>query len=70
MTDKPSLSTIVAGNVALRSTETAGVFLGCCPFHTEKTPSFVVDDVAGRFRCYSCRIDGDASDFAARWGKQ
>lgn len=36
---------------------------GLCPFHEEKTPSFHVDPMAGRFHCFGCGLAGDALDF-------
>lgn len=34
---------------------------GLCPFHSEKTPSFVVYD--DHYTCYGCGMTGDAIDF-------
>lgn len=36
-----------------------GALRGACPFHPEKTPSFVVDDAAGRYLCHGCGAHGD-----------
>ena len=36
---------------------------GCCPFHSEKTPSFVVYD--DHYHCYGCGKHGDAITFVA-----
>src|SRR4051794_31986068 len=38
-------------------------FVGLCPFHTEKTPSFNVNPEVGRFRCFGCDASGDAITF-------
>lgn len=34
-----------------------------CPFHTEKTPSFVVNDDRGYFKCFGCNESGDVFSF-------
>jgi DNA primase len=33
--------------------------VGLCPFHTEKTPSFTLDDEKQLFHCFGCGIGGD-----------
>lgn len=35
----------------------------CCPFHNEKTPSFVVSDDKQRYHCFGCGVSGDAIAF-------
>jgi DNA primase len=39
-----------------------GRLIGLCPFHNEKTPSFVIYP-EGRFYCFGCKEHGDAIDF-------
>ncbi len=43
-------------------------FVACCPFHTEKTPSFKIRvDHPTRWRCYgACAAGGDAIDLVGR----
>jgi DNA primase len=34
-------------------------WVGLCPFHTEKTPSFTVDDEKQLYHCFGCGVGGD-----------
>ncbi|MBK8671751.1 MAG: DNA primase [Bacteroidetes bacterium] len=36
---------------------------GLCPFHNEKTPSFVVSPAKGLFKCFGCGKSGDSIGF-------
>ena len=38
-------------------------WLGLCPFHGEKTPSFNVSRDKGTFYCFGCKKGGDVIDF-------
>ena len=38
-------------------------YLGCCPFHNEKTPSFTVSGAKGIFKCFGCGKAGNAVTF-------
>src|SRR5947208_8428282 len=38
-------------------------FTGLCPFHNEKTPSFIVLEDKGIFKCFGCGKGGDAFSF-------
>src|ERR1700749_2672455 len=38
----------------------------CCPFHTEKTPSFKVSITKHRFKCFGCPEEGDGIDFVEK----
>ncbi len=43
--------------------KTGGNFVGLCPFHAEKTPSFTVSPRKGFFHCFGCKASGDAFTF-------
>lgn len=38
-------------------------YLGNCPFHNEKTPSFTVSPAKGIFKCFGCGKGGNAVNF-------
>lgn len=40
---------------------------GVCPFHNEKTPSFVVSEQKQIFTCFGCGATGDAIEFTKRY---
>ena len=41
-------------------------YLACCPFHSEKTPSFTVHAGKGLFKCFGCGAGGSIFDFVMR----
>jgi DNA primase len=38
-------------------------YQACCPFHNEKTPSFVVSPTKGLYKCFGCGKGGNAVTF-------
>jgi len=49
--------------VRLKRTGSTGRYLGLCPFHTEKTPSFNVNATHQRYKCFGCGVGGDVLQF-------
>ena len=42
-------------------------YKGVCPFHNEKTPSFVVSEQKQIFSCFGCGASGDVIGFTERY---
>ena len=54
---------VVGDYVRLRRVGATGRYLGLCPFHQEKTPSFNVNQARQFFKCFGCGAGGDALKF-------
>ncbi len=44
-------------------------FSACCPFHNERTPSFVVSPERQIFKCFGCQKGGDVFSFLMEYEK-
>ncbi len=58
---KPSIVELIGQRVELR--KAGKEYKGLCPFHSEKTPSFMVNQDKGLFHCFGCGASGDVIDF-------
>jgi len=56
-----NILTVVQEYVPLKRAGTS--YKGNCPFHNEKTPSFVVHPDKGFFHCFGCGVGGDVFKF-------
>ena len=54
---------VVGEYVRLRRVGATGRYLGLCPFHQEKTPSFNVNQTRQFYKCFGCGAGGDALKF-------
>ncbi len=59
--DKIILSEYIGRTVNL--SKKGNDFIGLCPFHNEKTPSFTVSNDKGFFHCFGCGAHGDVISF-------
>lgn len=59
--DAAQITEVVQDYVSLKR---RGVnYLGLCPFHNEKTPSFIVSPSKGIYKCFGCGKGGNAVNF-------
>jgi DNA primase len=59
-----SLADVVARHVKL--TKRGREYIGLCPFHKERTPSFNVVEDKGFYHCFGCGAHGDVIGFSMR----
>jgi len=56
-----SIVDVVSSKVKL--THKGREWIGLCPFHSEKTPSFTVNEAKGFYHCFGCGAHGDIVKF-------
>ena len=54
---------VIGDYVRLRRVGATGRYIGLCPFHQEKTPSFSVNQARQFYKCFGCGVGGDALKF-------
>ena len=59
--DRVNLADLIGESVQLKRSGRS--FLGLCPFHAEKSPSFNVNAEEGFYHCFGCSKHGTAFDF-------
>ncbi|MBF0162602.1 MAG: DNA primase [Magnetococcales bacterium] len=62
--ERANLLDVVGRHVRLK--KQGSNWLGLCPFHGEKTPSFSVRPDQGYFKCFGCGVGGDVFDFLVK----
>jgi DNA primase catalytic core len=59
--DRADIVDVISGYVELKK---KGVnYVACCPFHKEKTPSFMVNSARGTWHCFGCGKGGNTIGF-------
>lgn len=59
--DKAEIVDLISEYVDLK--KSGSNYMGLCPFHSEKTPSFSVSQSKGIFHCFGCGVGGDQITF-------
>ena len=59
-----SIVELISAYVALR--KAGRNYAGLCPFHSEHTPSFSVNEEGGFFHCFGCGVGGNVFTFLTR----
>jgi DNA primase len=65
--DKSDIVAVIGDYVRL--SKKGGRWVGLCPFHTEKSPSFSVDADKGLFYCFGCQKGGSTVQFLMEMDK-
>lgn len=61
LNSRVSIAEIIGEKVKL--TKRGREYLGLCPFHNEKTPSFTINESKGFYHCFGCGAHGNAVNF-------
>ncbi len=64
---KVDITEVIGARVKLK--RTGSNFLGLCPFHSEKTPSFSVSQPKQFYHCFGCHASGNAITFLMQFEK-
>lgn len=63
--DKNNIVEVISQYISLK--RAGSNYKGVCPFHNEKTPSFVVSDSKQIFHCFGCGEGGDVISFIMKY---
>lgn len=59
--DRADIVDVISEYISLK--KSGSNYIGLCPFHNEKTPSFTVSPSKGIFHCFGCGVGGDQISF-------
>lgn len=63
--ERASIVEVISDHLALK--KMGRNYLGLCPFHAEKTPSFTVNEEKGIFHCFGCGVGGNVFHFLMQY---
>jgi len=63
--DRLDIAEVVASYIPLK--RSGRNFKACCPFHGEKTASFVVSPEKQIYHCFGCHVGGNAINFVMKY---
>jgi len=63
--DRASIVEVISDYVTLK--KAGRNYMGLCPFHAEKTPSFTVNEEKGIFHCFGCQTGGSVFQFLMQY---
>ena len=62
--EKNDIVDVIGQTVSLK--RSGSNYMGLCPFHNEKTPSFSVSPQKGIFHCFGCGVGGTVINFVMK----
>lgn len=65
--ERVDLAEVIASHVDMKKSGSA--YKGLCPFHEEKTPSFMIHQGDRHYHCFGCGAHGDAIQFLTQYVK-
>jgi len=63
--ESSDIVSVISEHVSLKASGTN--FKGLCPFHSEKTPSFMVSGDKQIFHCFGCSVGGNVFTFLMKF---
>src|SRR3990167_11141403 len=66
--NKIDLVDLIGARISLRKKSSHNYF-GCCPFHSEKTPSFTVSQHKQFYYCFGCGAHGNVIGFLMEYDR-
>ncbi len=63
--ERASIVEVISDHLTLK--KVGRNYLGICPFHAEKTPSFTVNEEKGIFHCFGCGVGGNVFHFLMQY---